>query len=84
MGALTLQIGALSRSISAPDDKMTNVLTEVIEATNGPVGGAPSQQADHVLAVIRQYLMEVANGHRRRKAIEEAEAEVDSGQLDLD
>lgn len=39
MGNLTLQIGALSRQISASDENMTDVLTEVVAATGGPQGG---------------------------------------------
>lgn len=83
MGALTLQVGALSRSISAPDAKIQEVLLEVVAATGGPVGGTNAQQADHVLTTIRHYLLEVANGHRRRKATEEAQVEADSDLLDL-
>lgn len=83
MGALTIQIGVLTRSTSAPDAKMQAVLTEVIEVTGGPTGGTNAQQADHVLLVIRKHLIELANGNRRRRAIEEAQAEVDGSLLDL-
>ena len=83
MGALTIQIGALTRSSSAPDAKMQAVLTEVIEATGGPTGGTNAQQADHVLLVIRRHLIEVANGNRRHKAIADAQADIDGDLLDL-
>lgn len=83
MGAIRIEIGALNRSISAPDAKMQAVLAEVIESTGGPAGGTNAQQADHVLAVIRRFLLEVANGNRRRKAIDAAQAEADGDLLDL-
>jgi hypothetical protein len=73
MGALTLQIGNLTRTITAPDAKMQSVLVEVIEATDGPVSGTNTQQADHVLMLLRRHLLELANGNRLRKNVIAAE-----------
>lgn len=76
MGNLTLQIGALSRQISASDENMTDVLTEVVAATGGPQGGTATQRVDWVLQIVRRYLVDVANGQRRRAAVTAAEAGV--------
>lgn len=84
MGALRIEIGALNRSITAADDKMTNVLTEVVEATGGPVAGTAAQKADHVLLVIRRYLLDVANGNRRKKDVATAETTAEAQKLNLD
>ena len=84
MGALRIEIGQLNRAITATDDKMTDVLTEVVEATGGPVGGTAVQRADHVLLVLRRYLLEVANGNRRRKETEAATAKAEAEKLNLD
>jgi phage terminase Nu1 subunit (DNA packaging protein) len=74
MGQLRIIIGALDRAITAPDNKMTNVLTKVVVATGGPVGGTAAQRADWVLDLIRRHLVEVANGQDRREVLEAAEA----------
>lgn len=74
MGAITIQVGALTRSISAADGPMGDVLLEVVEATNGPVAGTNTQKADWVLGIVRSFLMDVSNGHRRTKAAEVAQA----------
>lgn len=84
MGALRIEIGALNRSISAADNKMTDVLTEVVEATGGPVAGTAAQKADHVLVVIRRYLLDIANGNRRRKDVVAAEQAAEAQKLNLD
>lgn len=74
MGAITIQVGALSRSISAPDAKMTRVLGLVVAQTGGPVDGTAAQQADHILALIRNYLVALAADRARVEAIQAAEA----------
>lgn len=83
MGAIRIEIGALNRPLTMPDDKMTNVLTEVVEATEGPVAGTAAQKADHVLLIIRRYLLELANGNRRKKSVKTAEQESETDKLDL-
>lgn len=72
MGQLRITIGALDRAITAPDNKMTDVLTAVVEATDGPTNGTAAQRADWVLTLIRRYLVDVANGEQRRAAQEAA------------
>ena len=83
MGAIIITVGALTRTIAAPDGKISNVLGEVVEATNGPASGTPAAQIDHVLTVIRRHLVEVANGNRQRKQVAAAEAAATASKLDL-
>lgn len=83
MGALRIEIGALNRAITPTDAQMNNVLTEVVEATDGPVGGTAAARADHVLLVIRRYLLELANGNRRKKSVKTAEQQSETDKLDL-
>lgn len=74
MGQITIQVGALSRSITAPDDKMARVLGLVVEVTGGPSGGTAAQRADWVLRIIRQHLVTLADSRDQGNAIEAAEA----------
>lgn len=83
MGALTIQIGGLSRSLNPTDQKMTNVMVEVVEATKGPVNGTNTQKIDHILMVIRRHLVEVANANRQMKEVSTAEATAEAQKLDL-
>lgn len=76
MGQISLTIGALSRSLTAPDGKMTDVLADVVAATGGPMGGTSAEKADWVLLLIKRHLVDVANGGRHRAARETAEAGV--------
>lgn len=84
MGTIRIEIGLLNRPLPPMDDAvMTTVLNEVVEATEGPTGGTAAQRADHVLLIIKRYLLETANGWRRRKAQTAAAQQADADQLQL-
>ena len=82
MGQLSLQVGALNRSISAPDDKMTQVLGLVVDVTGGPSGGTAAQRADWVLRIIKEHLVTLANS--RDSAIVTGAAEAGRAKINLD
>lgn len=70
MGQIAIQIGALNRSISAPDQKMTDVLNDVVAATDGPTGGTAAQRADWILGLIKNYLVNLAEQRDRMETIQ--------------
>lgn len=76
MAALSLQVGALNRSISAPDAQATEILGLALAATGGPVGGTNAQQADWVLDVLRKYLVDLAQSEKRQQTLRTADAGV--------
>lgn len=82
MGQITIQVGALSRAITAPDDKMARVLGLVVDVTGGPSAGTPAQRADWVLRIIREHLVTLAFDRARGEAITEAESALEPVDLD--
>lgn len=46
----------------------------MVAQTGGPVDGTAAQQADHILALIRNYLVALAADRARVEAIQAAEA----------
>ena len=84
MASLTLTVGQLTSTLSTTNAKAQALLTEFVAATSGPTEGTAQEQADHVMKMLKQYLVDKAKDQRRNalRVAADAAHEADIAGLD--
>lgn len=76
MADLSLKVGALTRTLTAPDAPATEILALYLSATGGPESGTNAEKFDWVLQRLRDHMVGVAQSEKRNQALRTADAGV--------
>ena len=84
MASLTLTVGTTTAAVSTTNLKAQALLTEFVAATSGPTEGTAQEQADHVMKMLKQYLVDKSKDQARmtRRNARDAEIETELSGLD--
>jgi hypothetical protein len=84
MATLTLTIGSLTSTLTTTNAKAQALLSEFVTATGGPTEGTAQQQADHVVAQLRKYIVDKSKDQARvtRRNARDAEIETEIDGID--
>jgi hypothetical protein len=84
VASLTLAVGATTATVSTTNAKAQALLSEFVAATSGPVEGTAQQQADHVVAQLRKYIVDKSKDQARvtRRNARDAEIETEIDGID--
>lgn len=84
MASLTLTVGQLTSTLTTTNAKAQALLSEFVAATDGPTEGTAQEQVDHVMKMLKQYLVDKAKDQRRNalRVAADAAHEAEIGGLD--
>jgi hypothetical protein len=78
MGALTVTVGPVSASLPFDNTTGSAIINGFIEAQEGPVAGTNAEKLQWYVERIGEYTRDTYRQHKRRAALVEAEATVET------